>query len=229
MQRPPIPPVDTPGAAWLRFFPALAVEGDHDVQAMFSSAQVVQLPVGQPVFLAGGACRNYLLVLEGVVRVHMVGESGREVTLYRVSAGDSCVLTTSCLLGRDAYPASAVTETPVVAVVMPAHSFEVAMDRSRTFRAFVFANLGRRLAQVIHRMQDVSLGAIDRRLIRFILERTAPDGTVHATHEAVALDLGTAREVVSRHLKHLEAQGLVRLARGRVEVVDVGGLRRLIH
>jgi len=220
---------DIPGAVeWLRQFPALDAERDPRIRELFTQAQVVRLPVGQPVFHAGAACRHYLLVIEGEVRVYMVSDSGREVTLYRVGRGGSCVLTTSCLLGGEVYPAAAITESAVTAVVMPFESFEAAMDGSRVFRGFVFANLGQRLAQVIHRMEEVALGGIDARLIHLVLARMDADKVVDATHEAMARELGTAREVVSRHLKRFEAQGLLHLRRGKVQVAAVDALRKLV-
>lgn len=212
---------------WLRHFPGLDIHADASLRELLAQARIVRLPPHQSVFQSGAACSNYLLVLDGVVRVHMVSENGREVTLYRVGKGDSCVLTTSCLLGQETYPAAAVTETEVSAVMLPAGLFEAAMDRSRLFRGFVFSGLGHRLAQVIQRMEEVALGAIDKRLVRFLLERMDGSGAVAGTHEAMAMELGTAREVVSRHLKRLEEQGCLRLARGRVEVTDRAALERL--
>lgn len=160
------------------------------------------------------------------MRVQITGESGREVVLYRVQPGQSCVLTTSCILAGEAYPATGVTDTEVQAFAIPKPEFDRAMDASAAFRRFVFANLGGRLAEVIERIEEVALQPLDRRLAALLLAR-AEAGHVAATHQQIAAELGSAREVVSRHLKRLEGRGLVHLARSSVELVDCEGLQAL--
>ena len=216
-----------PATRWELAFPALASSAEAPIRELLRQAQIVRLPAQQPVFHAGSSCSHYLLVLAGSVRVHMVSESGREVTLYRVGPGDSCVLTTSCLMSHESYPAAAVTESEVTAALIPSALFEQAMDQSGAFRTFVFARLGQRLAQVIHRMEEVALGNIDRRLARYLLSRMDGEGVVRATHEAAAAELGTAREVVSRHLKRMESEARLQLSRGLIQIKDIDSLRRL--
>lgn len=212
---------------WRKHFPELARSRDRQLHDLLDAAPVVRLAAGQFVFHAGSPCQNYLLVLEGSVRVQVVASSGREATLYRVGPGHSCVLTTSCLLGNEAYPAAAVTESPVAALALSGEKFQQALDRSHDFRSFAFSNLGHRLVDVIRKIEDVTFGLIDQRLARTLNERSVKNRAVTATHEALALELGTAREVVSRHLKVFEEHGWVKLGRGKITVIDGKALSSL--
>jgi len=205
---------------WQTHFPQLATQADPALARLRSQARLVELPPGQAVFHAGGTCESYLLMIDGRVRVQVIGEGGREVVLYRVLPGQSCVMTTSCLLAGESYPAEGHTETQAQAFAIPRKAFEEALDTSPAFRRFVFGNLGGRLAEVILRMESVVFQPIDRRLAECILARAGSAPAIAATHQDLAAELGSAREVVSRHLKRLESQGLVRLGRAAVEIAD---------
>jgi CRP/FNR family transcriptional regulator len=214
------------GVAWRDLFPTLAA-GDAQTQAIMDAARQLTLPPDQSVFLAGSPCVNYLLLLAGRVRVQIIGKGGREAVLYRVLPGQSCVLTTCCILGADAYPAEGFTEAQVSALAIPKPAFDQGLESAPAFRRFVFANLGSRMAEVITRMEEVAFRPVERRLAAWLLGK-AGAGPVSATHQEIAVELGSAREVVSRHLKRLEAAGLVRLGRSSLEVCDPDGLRRLL-
>jgi len=200
--------------------------GDDPVlQQLRAQVQEVRLPAGQTVFRRGDPCRNYLLVVRGLVRVQVLAANGREVTLYRVTDGESCVITTSCLISRETYPAEGVTETETTALVVPMALFDEALESSASFRRFVFANQGRRLGDLIQRIEDVVFGRIDVRLARLLRERSEGGArTVSLTHQQLAAELGTAREVVSRQLKQLEKKGLIATRRGSIEVLQPEGL-----
>ena len=213
---------------WESCFPELAGSNDPIIRRLVDQAQLVRLPPGTSVFEPGTRCMSYLLVVEGSVRVQLVTESGREAVLYHVRSGNSCILTTSCLLGGQHYPAEGVTENAVTALVIPGPDFEQAVEGSCAFRRFVFANLGRRLAEVMERIEQIAFGPIDRRLAGVLLDLADGDGTVHTTHQNLAVELGSAREVVSRHLKRFEAQGWVRLGRGTVNIERPEALRALV-
>ncbi|MGF1546510.1 MAG: Crp/Fnr family transcriptional regulator [Thiotrichales bacterium] len=213
-------------ALWNQYFPQLATAPDPSLSALLAAAHRVELNAGQFVFHRGGACENYLLVLTGRVKVTLTAASGREVTLYHVESGQSCVLTTTCLIGAERYPAEGVTETAVTAFAITRPRFEQALDHSPPFRRFVFDNLGRRFAEVLTRMEQVHFGDIDSRLARALLAFSSATATLTVTHQQLANELGTAREVVSRHLKEFESRGWVRLLRNRIELLDPAALRR---
>ena len=135
------------------------------------------------------------------------------------------MLTTSCLMSGDAYSAEAVTETPVRAAVLPGAAFQDLMARSAAFRAFVFSAFGERMSGLLALIEEVAFGRIDTRLARLLLDRMGVDGHITVTHQDLAVELGTAREVVSRQLKDFERRGLVALERGRLVIRDPRGLR----
>lgn len=206
-------------------FPAL--QADPTLIPILASAQVIHLPPHAPVFMPGAPCQNYLLVVRGSVRVQLLTENGREIVLYHVGDGDSCVLTTSCLLGATRYPAGGIAETDVTAIALPAADFNRALARSEAFRRFVFGNLGRRLADVIARMEQVAFAPVDGRLATALLNLTRDDPRLSLTHQELAVELGSAREVVSRHLKRFEDHGWVRLGRASIEVLNRAALQNL--
>jgi CRP/FNR family transcriptional regulator len=215
--------VNGPGD-WLSFFPELAgLSGDHRAR-LRERAHRVEVPAGAIVFSPGAPCGAYLLVLEGSVRVQMIADTGRQIVLYRVRRGESCVLTTAALLGEEAYAAEGVVETPTAAVTVPRPVFDELVATSDVFRRFVFTGYGRRVAEILATMQAAVFHRVEPRLARLLRATPAP---VTATHQEIAAELGTAREVVSRHLKAFERRGLVRLGRGVVEIVDRPGLDRL--
>ena len=206
--------------------PMLAAVEPEVLRRAGKAAQVVSLPSGVTVFEPGSACRNYIVVLKGSVKVRMQATTGREIVLYRVGGGETCVLTTSCLIQGTDYDAEAVTETAVTAVLIPKAAFEEMMDASGPFRQFIFASFSTRLNELLGLVNEVAFAHIDRRLAAWLLAR-ADAGHVTATHQSIADELGTAREVVSRLLKELERQGLVRLTRGEVTISDEAALRQL--
>lgn len=213
-------------SSWLDRFPALRALEPETASVLEKGAQLVDLPAGQTVFGTGDECHNYLLVIDGSVRVQMTSEFGREIVLYRVASGESCVLTTSCLLAHKTYAAEGVTETPVRAVAIPARLFLDLLGRSPALRSFVFATYGSRIADLMMLVEEVAFGRLDFRLARFLLKHGAED-EIGVTHQALAVELGTAREVVSRQLKEFERRSWVKLSRGRIRVLDPAALERL--
>lgn len=187
----------------------------------------IEVGAGTVLFRPGDGCSHYLLLLAGTVRVQLVTESGHEILLYRVDPGESCVLTTSCLLAHEAYAAEGVAETAVRGVGLPAAAFDRLLATSAEFRSFVFASFGQRLSDLMLLLNEVAFRRIDARLANWLLQRGAEGGPIQATHQAIAAELGTAREVVSRQLKSYERRGLVRLARGVIDLLDRRGLADL--
>lgn len=197
---------------------------DKRLPSTLSNAARASLAAGQTVFTQGQKPENYLVVVEGCVKVFARSAEGREVVLYRVRPGEMCLLTTACLLGHTRYTAEAVTEESTVAMALPVDAFETALDESAEFRRFVFEGLSMRLARVTERFEHLVLDSVERRLLRYLAARSAEGRSVEATHEQIALEIGTAREVVSRHLKSLEAAGLLRTSRGHIEITDPGAV-----
>ncbi|SOD91981.1 Crp/Fnr family transcriptional regulator [Caenispirillum bisanense] len=219
----------TPLETLLDAFPDLAPMDGEARRLLDRSLRVMEVPAGTVLFSEGAACQAYVLVLGGSVRVQKVSESGREIVLYRVERGQTCVLTTACLMTRAEYGAEGVAETAVAAATLTAAAFEQLVDASPCFRRFVFAVYATRIADLLMLIEEVAFGRIDVRLAQVLLahgQRSA-DGAVGATHQTLATELGTAREVVSRQLKEFERRGWVALSRGRIEVRDPASLGAL--
>jgi len=212
---------------WPACFPELSQSQDPIVQRLLKSAHEITVPAGEVVFRRGDICENYLLVARGSVKVILNSASGREVLLYHVKPGESCVLTTSCLLGGDKYPAEGITETTVDALMLPRRVFDQSLGESSAFRRFVFANMGRRFADVIQRMEAVNFTNIDSRLAKTLLEHASGQTRLAITHQSLADEIGTAREVVSRHLKAFENQAFIRLGRGVIEIQNMEQLEQV--
>lgn len=211
---------------WQQFFPTFLTSDDEGLTRLRESAKLVRLPAKSLVFLPGSDCKSYLLVVGGHVQARMFTESGREFLLYQVSPGESCILTTSCLLGASRYPAEGITEDEVSAFAVASPDFFRALDESRFFREFVFRDLSRRLANVIVRMGEISTVDIDRQLVRILL--SSPDDTLRKTHQELSAQTGSAREVVSRHLKRLEHLGWIKLGRGFVSITSRESMQAFI-
>jgi CRP/FNR family transcriptional regulator len=198
-------------------------------QTLASAAQPVSAPAGTQLFSPGSPCRQFLLLLDGVVRVQALSRNGREIVLYRIRPGDSCVVTASCLLGSTAYPATGIAETPIQGVALPTPAFERLLAESSAFRRFVFSAYAARLTDLVARIEEVALERIDVRLSRLLLQLASPaTNAVERTHQDLAADLGSAREVVSRQLKSFEQSGWVELQRGYVHLLDRHALETLI-
>jgi CRP/FNR family transcriptional regulator len=216
------------GGTWIEAFPDLAALEPEALRRLLAEARPVTLPAGTTLFHDGDACDSYLLVLDGSVRVQKVSSSGREITLYRVGDGQTCILTTACLLAGDRYPAEGVTETGVRAIALGGDLFRTLLAESERFRGFVFAIYARRITDLIVLVEEVAFGRMDLRLAARLRAGADDDGNVTATHQELAAELGSAREVVSRLLKDFEHRGLVELHRGRVTLRDHDGLAALV-
>jgi len=180
---------------WVEQFPLLVTIGGPEWDTLLGEARIADIPAGETIYHVGDSCENYLLVLEGSVRVQMYSENGHEIVLYRVENGQSCIMTTSCLLARETYQAEAVTETPVRAVIIPAVIFEQALATLDGFRQFVFTAYARRIADLLSLIKDIAFERMDVRLARFLLQQGDKQSELHMTHQHIANELGTAREV----------------------------------
>ena len=198
---------------------------DEAMRAAFMDrAQFVTLPKGHHVCMEGDQCGVLPVVISGQARVYKSSPEGREITLYRIDPGECCILTASCIIGDRAFPAFAVTETEVDAVVIPTADFRDWFGKYEPWRSYVFTMVLRRLAAVIEYVEEIAFRKLDERLAAYLLEQSNEIGTLKRTHEQIASDLGSSREAVSRSLKDLEHEGLLQLSRGTINVVSTSGL-----
>lgn len=212
---------------WLGQFPSLMQMEAMAKTLLAKHLRIVEAPVGTIGYSEGSPCNGYVLRLAGQSRVYKISSSGREILLYRVGAGETCVLTTTCLLGRSDYPASTVVEKPIRDVFVPAPIFHQLMIESDVFRRFVMENYGGLISDLIVLLDEVAFHSLDTRLAKLLLDEQ--DARIERTHQQLADELGTAREVVSRQLKRFEQKGWVNLGRGHIEIVDQAALERIIQ
>ncbi|WP_165787164.1 Crp/Fnr family transcriptional regulator [Pseudohalioglobus lutimaris] len=191
------------------------------------AAKTVTAEAGSVLFRQGEVCSTYYIVLDGAVRVFARSPRGKEVVLYRVSPGDICILTTSCILSGSLYPADAVIESKVTAMALPKQDFEQMMKDSEEFREFVLMSFGQRLTGLITLIEQVALESVAFRLAQYLLKNSDADGFVASTHESIATEIGSAREVVGRHLKGFSTAGIVETVRGQIRVIDALALESL--
>lgn len=196
-------------------------------EVLREKARVMQVPRGTVVFTPGRRPESMLLVLEGRVRVYQVSEAGREIVLYRVEAGESCVLTTACMLAEEAYNAEGIAETDLTVITLPRADFDRLTAEEPCFRDFVFAAYSRRLIDLLRVVNDVAFARMDMRLAERLLLLAGEDDSLAATHSQLASELGTAREVISRLLHDFQKRGFVAQSRGRIDIADRAALRAM--
>ena len=218
-----------PGAAFsaeqlLALYPALRSLAQADISALCQPAAIAQLAQGSELFVERQACRGFPLLISGSIKVVKSAPCGREILLYRVEPGASCIITSSCLLGHTVYTARGIAETPLRLLILPAELFERLIAGNAVFRDFVFHLLAERIAELMLLVEEVAFHRLDQRLAKLLLGKSEP---IAVTHQALADELGSVREIVSRLLKGFAAQGLVTLGRERIEVLDRDGLRHL--
>jgi CRP/FNR family transcriptional regulator len=212
---------------WTREFPGLARLPAEVAAALAAGGSVVALPEGSRIFGPGTAPDSFLLLLEGSVRVQQVSEGGREIVLYRVAAGESCALTTACLMGYDEYQAEGIAETDVKAVAIPRQVFDQLIATSGEFRRFVFTAFSQRITNLFQLIEEVAFSRIDVRLADRLLALADDRGHLAVTHQQLAAELGTAREVISRVIGEFQRRGWLSGSRGTVQIENRAGLETL--
>jgi CRP/FNR family transcriptional regulator len=188
---------------------------------LVAGAQEVRVPAGSVLFDERQPCAGFPLVLEGDIRVTKAAPSGRGILLYRVGPGEGCILSGGCLLGNSSYSATGVAETDVTLLRIPPPLFQELMMQSEPFRRFVFGMYGERLSEVMELVEAVAFQRLDARLAQLLIRRGP---VVQATHQSLADELGSVREIVSRLLRSFEERGWVRLERERVTLLDLKAL-----
>ena len=194
------------------------------LQARFAAeAQQMRVPAGTVLFDERQPCQGFPFVLSGGIRVVKFAANGRELPLYKVMPGESCIITSSCLLGRQDYNARGVAALETTLALLPRQLFEEMLGEP-DFRGFVFHQFAERIAELMHLVEEVAFRKLDQRLANLLLGKGRQ---LQVTHQQLADELGSVREMVSRLLKGFAEQGLVRLGREQVEILDPAGLRRI--
>lgn len=211
-------------AGLLRIYPVLREMPSALLKKVEETATPARAHAGQRLFGDGSPCTYYPLLVDGIIRASKISPEGHEILLYRVNPGESCVITVVTLLGEASYPAIGTAETELVLRAVPRSVFLEMILESSAFRVFVFSSLSQRLAHLMALVDDVAFHRVDQRLASRLLLQRQSDAT---THQRLADELGTSREVVSRILETFQQSGMIRLGRKRIEILDRNALDRL--
>lgn len=212
---------------WINRFSGLDnLEAPYEAM-LLEESKVIDVPGNTVVFGPGTQPESLMLLLEGSVRVQQVSESGREIVLYRISAGESCIMTTACLLAFEDYSASGVAECDLKAIAISRELSNRLLAGSKQFREFVFSAFAKRITDLFATVEEVAFQRLDVRLAQKLLEMVQEDGVVFTTHQYLAVELGTAREVVSRQLREFQHRQWVSQARGSITLLDMSELKQL--
>lgn len=212
---------------WTATVQAIAVLDPPTRLRLRALTHPISAPPGARIFSEGSPCEAYLFLLAGQMRVCKIGENGREIVLYRVEPGETCIVTTACLMAATPYDAQGIAETAIQARALPMAAFRALLSESASFRDFVFRAYGTRISDLLMLIEEVAFGRIGQRLASHLLSLRQGRREIGITHADLAAELGTAREVVSRQLKEFERQGWVRLARGQIQILNANELEAL--
>lgn len=205
---------------WFRHFPALAALTPGHQDVLRERVSFPELAGGAVAYREGWKCPNYVMCLQGGTRSFKTSASGRELLFYRVGPGSTCVFTTQCLLAGGTFPAESVAESPTRFAALPAAAFHDLMEVSPEFRRFVLDDYSTLLTSIISLVDQVAFSTLDQRLAQRLLIEADTQGLVVKTHQQLADDIGSVREVISRHLSEWERAGWIRTARGSLQIID---------
>ena len=204
----------------VRVLPILKDADPRLMREFQDTAFFTKIPAGRDVFIEGDQVEAIALLISGVVRVYKIGETGREITLYRFGNGESCILTANAILSQKNFPAVATVEKEAEAVMIPADTFRDWVRRYDLWREFVFELLSQRLSSVMAIVEEVAFRRMDVRVASLLTERGLPSNLIHMTHQEIAAELGSSREVISRILEDFSAQGMIEVSRGSIKILD---------
>jgi CRP/FNR family transcriptional regulator len=210
----------------LRKYPMLRELSAADQAELSETAVEMHLPAGTVLFDENQPCQGFPLLLSGNIRVIKAAPNGRELQLYRVMPGESCILTSSCLLGNTRYHARGIAEQNLDMVLLPASSFHALFGKQDSFRSYVFHLFSDRLTDLMQLVSAVAFQKLDQRLANLLVSKPSP---IHTTHQALADELGSAREIVSRLLKGFAEQGWVKLGREQIAITDAAAMKRFAN
>lgn len=202
-----------------------------DAQAVRSLASVATLsaaPVGAKLFASGDVCENFVIIASGHARVQLSTKTGRDMTLFRLRPGQSCALTTSCLLSDSPYYAEGIAESDLEIITIPSSAFREALLASPDMMRFLLSDYASRIAEMTALVDRLTSRDLNSELAEFLLGNVDQSDMIALSHKAIADELGTAREVVSRKLKDWERQTWVELHRGALKILDRAALKRLV-
>jgi len=184
------------------------------------NVQNIQVPAGQTICQSGDQCKSLVIILKGKVKVYRPAASGRSITLYYVNENESCILTASCILNAMPFPAFAETLTEVQGLSIPPENVRAWLQTEKLWQQYILGLLSKRMAGLIELVNALAFQGLDQRLAQWLLEQTTKQTEIKVTHQFIAEELASSREVISRLLKEFEQQNLIQLNRGSIRVTN---------
>lgn len=209
----------------LRLYPVLSKVDRSLLDQSLSKANIVSIKQGTRMFDESQPCNTFPFILSGKVRVYKQSVNGRELSLYNVESGDTCLVTTGCLLSGEGYNASSIVKEDTKLIMMSATEFDELLG-SPVFRQFIFSLISKRILELLQLVEEVAFHNLDRRLASILLQQKRP--LLKISHQELADELGTVREMISRLLHSFSDNGLVRLGRGVIEILDESALEEFL-
>ncbi len=205
---------------FLEIFPYFRTVSQALVNDLLAACRFQTAPADMVLKEEGDEISEFVLLLAGEKRVYKTNGTDREITLYEMAAGDICLLNVSCLLSNTTLPANASSLTKVEMLLMTAADFHSLMKKYEEMRNFVFSRIATGFTSVMSLLTEVTFGKLDERLSNYLIEKSE-NNRLSTTHQKIANDLGTSREVISRMLKHYQEQGRIRFSRNLIEITDL--------
>ncbi len=213
-----------------RAFPFWEHLSQAEKERLVDHTRPLHYPKGGSVHRGDEDCVGILLVKKGQLRVYMLSEDGRDVTLYRLFEGDVCILSASCVLEAITFDVCIDAEEETDVFQISSQTFRALSEQNIYVKCYGYQLTTTRFSDVMWTMQQILFMRADRRLAIFLWDEISKSGSdeIHMTHEQIARYMGSAREVVSRLLKYFASEGIVTLFRGGIRIVDKNKLRGLI-
>jgi len=206
---------------WGSCFPKLTDISEDLYKTAISSLMLKEYPAGYTILELGAACSHFAYLISGSLDIKVVSKSGREQTIVNISKDDFCVLNTICIISGGEYPAKASTTSYSEILFIEETMFELLLHESRLFRKFIFKGINVQLAEIFNQYQQLLLPNISERLAAYLVIHSK-NGTkpIHITQKELANNLGTVREVVSRHMSFFKKNAWLDYSRGRIDLVN---------
>jgi CRP/FNR family transcriptional regulator len=203
-------------------------DSPQEVDDEFNNHHLLKkIPKGQFVAMEGEECKYLPIIKAGIVRVYKLSPTGNEITLYRIKPGESCILTISCLLTNKSFPAVAFTETDTEIILIDAKSVKNWVNKYSIWRDFIFNYMSNIIFKVLSLLESSTFNRTESRVIHFLIQKSEEEGgELKYTHQKIASEIGTSREVVSRILKDFEAQQIIKLSRGSLSILNKEALKK---
>lgn len=198
---------------------------EPDAKLLLQSTNSMGASRGDVLFRPDDEVQGFILLLSGHVGVYLTGQGGRDILLYDIKRGQTCIQTTLGLMGGDPYSAEAVCETDCTFVLLPRTLFDTLLQTSTVFRTYVFSAFSERMQNMMRLLEQIAFVRVEARLATALLERADTNNQIKATHQDLATMIGSAREVVSRRLEGFAKRDVVQLDRGLVTITDFDALK----